>query len=81
MRGGHDNFDDRRERYAQRDAVEQVLPEPGAGALLRAASGEVLVYEEHGQKLDPINLRAVVMPDGTTVEFETGRVRRASELD
>jgi hypothetical protein len=68
---------ERRERYAQREAVERVLPDPDEGALLRAASGDVLVYDERQQKLDPINLRAVVMPDGTTVEFETGRFRPA----
>lgn len=79
MQAGHETSDDRRERHAQRDAVEQVLPRPGEGSLLRAASGEVLVYEDHSGKLDPIDLRAVVMPDGTTVEFETGRFRRASE--
>jgi hypothetical protein len=64
---------DRRERYAQRQAVERVLPEPGAGSLLRAANGEVLVYDEPSEKLNPIDLRAVVMPDGTTIEFQTAR--------
>jgi hypothetical protein len=66
---------ERRERYAQREAVERVLPDPGEGALLRSAGGDVLVYDERHQKLDPINLRAVVMPDGTTVEFQTERFR------
>jgi hypothetical protein len=68
---------DRRERIAQREAVERLLPEPDAGALLRSAGGEVLVYDEPGDKLRPVNLRAVVMPDGSTREFETGRFRRA----
>lgn len=76
MRAGHATEFDRRERYAQRDAVERVLPEPGEGSLLRSASGEVLVYDEFHNRLDPVNLRAVVMPDGTTLEFETGRFRR-----
>jgi hypothetical protein len=67
---------DRRERYAQRQAVERVLPEPGAGSLLRAVSGEVLVYDEPSAKLNPIDLRAVVMPDGTTIEFQTARFFR-----
>jgi hypothetical protein len=67
---------ERRERIAQRKAVERVLPEPGEGALLRSAGGEVLVYDEPGDKLRPVNLRAVVMPDGSTREFETGRFRR-----
>jgi hypothetical protein len=63
-------------RDAQREAVERVLPDPGEGAVLRAAGGEILVYDERGDKLNPVNLRAVVMPDGTTREFETGRFRR-----
>jgi hypothetical protein len=67
---------DRRERDVQREAVERYMPTPGRGALLRAAGGEVLVYDEMGGKLDPVNLRAVVMPDGTTREFETGRFLR-----
>lgn len=77
MRAGHEPDTDRRERTDQRDAVERVLPDPGEGSLLRAASGEVLVYDERSQKLDPVNLRAVVMPDGTTVEFQTDRFHRA----
>jgi hypothetical protein len=56
--------------------VERVLPEPGAGSLLRAVSGEVLVYDEPSEKLNPIDLRAVVMPDGTTIEFQTARFFR-----
>ena len=63
-------------RDAQREAVERVLPNPGEGAVLRSAGGEILVYDERGDKLNPVNLRAVVMPDGTTREFETGRFRR-----
>ena len=69
---------ERRERIAQRKAGDRVLPEPEEGALLRARSGEVLVYDERAEtKLDPVNLRAVVLPDGTTHTFETGRFRRA----
>jgi hypothetical protein len=67
---------ERRERFAQREAVERVLPDPGEGALLRSAGGEVLVYDEPGGKLRPVYLRAVVMPDGSTREFETGRFGR-----
>ena len=67
----------RRERDAQREAVERLLPDPDRGSLLRSAYGDVLIYDEPGGKLDPINLRAVVMPDGTTVEFETARFFRA----
>jgi len=66
---------ERRERIAQRQAVERLL-EPGQGSLMRSSSGEVLVYDERGGKLQPVNLRAVVMPDGSTREFETGRFRR-----
>jgi hypothetical protein len=67
---------ERRERAAQRDAVDRVLPPPGEGAILRTAEGEILVYDEGIAKSRPIELRAVVMPDGETVEFETGRFRR-----
>ncbi|HEX6714040.1 MAG TPA: hypothetical protein VF066_11660 [Thermoleophilaceae bacterium] len=68
---------DRRSRDAQREAVERVLPDPDEGSVLRAASGEILVYDELGAKFNPINLRAVIMPDGTTVEFQTARFHRA----
>ena len=44
--------------------------------MLRTAGGEILIYDERGGKLNPVNLRAVVMPDGTTREFPTGRFRR-----
>ena len=67
---------DRRERDAQREAVERLLPEPDRGAVLRTAGGEILIYDDSAEKLHPVNLRAVVMPDGTTREFETGRFRR-----
>jgi hypothetical protein len=53
-----------------------VLPPSGEGAILRTADGEVLVYDEGIAKSRPVELRAVVMPDGETVEFETGRFRR-----
>jgi hypothetical protein len=69
---------ERRRRWLQRAAVDRVLPDPADGALLRSASGEVLIYDERGEKLHPINLRAVVMPDGTTREFQTTRFRRAA---
>jgi hypothetical protein len=67
---------ERRERGAQREAVDRLLPEPDRGALLRTAYGDVLVYDELHDKRNPINLRAVVMPDGSTREFQTGRFRR-----
>jgi hypothetical protein len=67
---------DRRNRAAQRDAVERVLPPRGAGAVFRRADGEVLVYGDGLGKRHPVELRAVVMPDGTTQEFATRRFRR-----
>jgi hypothetical protein len=67
---------ERRERVAQRDAVAQVLPEPGEGSVLRTTSGEVLVFDEGLDKRNPVNLRAIVLPDGETVEVETNRFRR-----
>jgi pyocin large subunit-like protein len=67
---------ERRERDAQREAVARLLPNPERGALLRAAGGEILIYDESDNKYRPVNLRAVVMPDGTTREFETGRFLR-----
>ena len=63
-------------REAQREAVKRVLPDPGEGSVLRAAGGEILVYDEPSDKYNPVHLRAVVMPDGTTREFVTGRFRR-----
>ena len=67
---------ERRERAAQRDAVEQVLTATDEGSLLRTVSGEVLVYAEQGEKWRPVELRAVVMPDGQTQEFEHKRFKR-----
>ena len=67
---------ERRERAAQRDAVEQMLTSTDEGSLLRKASGEVLVYAEQGEKWRPVELRAVVMPDGQTQEFEYKRFKR-----
>lgn len=67
---------DRRMRDEQREAVERILPDPGKGSVLRAAGGEILVYDEPSNRFNPVDLRAVVMPDGTTLEFETGRFRR-----
>jgi hypothetical protein len=61
---------------AQREAVERLMPHPGEGSVLRISSGEILIYDEYDEKRRPVNLRAVVMPDGTTREFETGRFRR-----
>jgi hypothetical protein len=65
---------ERRAREAQRQTVERVLPDEGS--VLRAASGEVLVYEEQDEKRRPVELRAVVMPDGELHELETGRFKR-----
>jgi hypothetical protein len=65
---------ERRERDVQRDAVEEVLPDEGS--ILRMADGQVLVYEEGPEKRRPAELRAVVMPDGERLEFETSRFRR-----
>jgi hypothetical protein len=67
---------ERREREAQRDAVARVLPDPSAGSVLRTSSGEVIVYEEQDEKRRPVNPRAVVMPDGETLFFETDRFGR-----
>ena len=67
---------ERRRHDAQREAVERLLPDPGAGSVLRIASGEILIYDEHDDMRRPVNLRAVVLPDGSTREFETGRFRR-----
>jgi hypothetical protein len=70
---------ERRERDAQREAVERVLPDPGRGSLLRAAGGDILIYDEPGDKYNPVDLRAVILPDGTTIEFQTRRFRRPAE--
>lgn len=70
-----DGFD-RREREAQRHAIEQVLPEGDEWSLLRTASGEVLVYDELDEKRRPVSLRAVVLPDGDVLEVETDRFTR-----
>lgn len=67
---------DRRERVAQRDAIEQVLPQANEVSLLRTQSGEVLVYEEQSDKRRPVRLRAVVLPGGETVEVEQDRFAR-----
>lgn len=67
---------DRRMHDAQREAVERLMPDPGQGSVLRISSGEILIYDEHDEKRRPVNLRAVVLPDGSTREFETGRFRR-----
>ena len=67
---------ERRERQAQRAAVGEVLPEAGAGSVLRMASGQVLVYGDSHDKRRPVALRAVVMPDGETQVFPTERFRR-----
>jgi hypothetical protein len=67
---------ERRERHAQRAAVARVLPAPGRGALLRTPAGDVVVYDESADKRRPVELRAIVMPDGETVEFQTARFRR-----
>ena len=67
---------ERREREAQRRAVEAVLTGTDEGSVLRTTSGEVLVYDEGYDKRRPVKLRAVVMPDGETQEFETTRFKR-----
>jgi hypothetical protein len=67
---------ERRERDAQRDAVARVLPQEGEGSVLRTVSGEVIVYDELGAKRRPASPRAVVMPDGQTLEFDRDRFRR-----
>ena len=66
---------DRRARAAQRDAVDDVLPED-AGSVLRMANGEVIVYAEQDDKRRPVRPVAVVLPDGDRIELETGRFRR-----
>ena len=65
---------DRREREAQRAAVERVLP--GEGSLLRMVSGEVLIYANALDKRRPVELRAVVMPDGHTQDLPSRRFKR-----
>jgi hypothetical protein len=70
------NQPERRERDAQRDAVAEVLPPAGEGSLLRAASGEVLVFAEQDEKRRPVQLCAVVMPDGETLDIEHRRFAR-----
>jgi hypothetical protein len=67
---------ERRERFAQRDAVDRALPDSGDIWLLRTLSGEVVVYEEKPDKRRPAGVRAIVSPDGRTQSFETGRFRR-----
>ena len=72
MAGDHE----RRERGAQRQAVEHALPSEGEASLLRATSGEVLVYAEEAEKRRPVALKAVVMPDGEILEVDTRRFSR-----
>ena len=67
---------ERRAREAQRDAVARALPDSGEGSLLRTASGEVLVYAEQDEKRRPVELTAVVLPDGDVLEIETNRFGR-----
>jgi hypothetical protein len=73
---GVNHASERRERDDQRAAVDRVLDEAADAALLRKADGEVAVFDERGEKWRPVELRAVVMPDGQTQRFETGRFRR-----
>jgi hypothetical protein len=49
---------------------------PDEGSVLRTASGEVVVYAEQDEKRRPVELRAVVMPDGELQELESGRFKR-----
>lgn len=62
---------ERRDLHAQREAVARVLP--AAGSILRAASGEVLIYDEAPAKRHPAWLRAVVLPSGHVREFRGAR--------
>jgi hypothetical protein len=38
--------------------------------------GQVLVYDEDYEPRRPVSLRAIVMPDGETLEFEQHRFAR-----
>jgi hypothetical protein len=67
---------ERRERDAQRDAVAHAIPDAGDISVLRAATGEVIVYEDLGAKRQPTTPRAIVLPDGETLEFEQDRFKR-----
>ena len=67
--------EERRARDAQRHTVARELPE--ADSILRLADGEVLLYEELDEKRNPVNLRAIVFPDGEMIEVETDRFHRA----
>jgi len=68
---------ERRARDAQRHAVARELPEENDGSILRMADGQVLLYDEQDEKRRPVTLRAIVFPDGETVEVETDRFRPA----
>jgi hypothetical protein len=72
--GTGDSLRERRARGAQREAVDSVLPDDGS--VLRTASGEVVVYAEQDEKRRPVELRAVVMPDGELQELASGRFKR-----
>ena len=67
--------EDRRTRNAQRDVVEDVLPDDGI--VLRTVEGEVVVYEALpvGNKL-ATDVRARVLPDGDLLVPERRRFRR-----
>ena len=67
---------ERREREAQRDAVAHAIPDAGDVSILRTVTGEVIVYEDLGAKRRATMPRAVVMPDGETLEFEQDRFKR-----
>ena len=67
---------ERRERYAQRESVARVLDDRDTGAVLRSAAGDVIVFDELDPKRRSAEVRAIVMPDGETQEFETARFRR-----
>lgn len=67
---------ERRQRDAQREAVRDALPKRGETGLLRMASGEVLVYTEGITRRRPVALRAIVMPDGSTLDVRTNRFKR-----
>jgi hypothetical protein len=69
---------ERRHRDAQRESVDEALPEDGDGSLLRMAGGQVLVYDESLEKRRPVALRAVVLPDGELLTVARKRFGRGS---
>jgi hypothetical protein len=68
---------ERRERTAQREAVDEVVAERIEASLLRAESGEILVYAEETEKRRPVALTAVVLPDGEVLGVDHRRFHRS----